>query len=63
MVIQESQPNIACWKAVGLGESSGSAGPAAMMMAIFNAIGTNYCEYPASRQGILRAMGKLKEGK
>lgn len=63
VVIQESQPNISRWKAVGLGEISGSAGPAAMMMAISNAIGTNYCEYPASRQGILRAMGKLKEGK
>ena len=63
VVIQESQPNVSRWKAVGLGEISGSAGPSAMMMAISNAIGRDYCEYPATRQGILRALGKLKEDK
>ncbi|MCD8018293.1 MAG: xanthine dehydrogenase family protein molybdopterin-binding subunit [Clostridiales bacterium] len=59
VVIQESLPEISRWKAVGLGEISGAPGPAAMMMAISNAIGVDYCEYPASREGILKALGKL----
>lgn len=59
IVIEESLPEISRWKAVGLGEISGAPGPAAMMMAISNAIGVDYCEYPASREGILKAIGKL----
>ena len=60
VVIQESLPEVSRWKAVGLGEISGAPGPAAMMMAISNAIGKDYCEYPASREGILKALGKIK---
>ena len=58
-VIHESQPEISRFKATGFGEISGAPGPAAMMMAISNAIGTDYVEYPASQEGILKAMGKL----
>jgi xanthine dehydrogenase molybdenum-binding subunit len=59
MVIQETQPEISRFKGTGFGEISGAPGPASMMMAISNAIGVDYCEYPASREGILRALGKL----
>ena len=58
-VIQESLPEISRFKATGFGEISGAPGPASMMMAISNAIGVDYCEYPASREGILKALGKL----
>ena len=58
-VVEESLPEISRFKATGFGEISGAPGPAAMMMAISNAIGVDYCEYPASREGILKAMGKL----
>lgn len=59
IVIEESLPEVSRWKAVGLGEISGAPGPAAMMMAISNAIGVDYCEYPAKRESILKALGKL----
>ncbi|MBQ6621846.1 MAG: xanthine dehydrogenase family protein molybdopterin-binding subunit [Mogibacterium sp.] len=58
-VIEESLPEISRFKAVGFGEISGAPGPASMMMAISNAIGVDYVEYPASREGILKALGKL----
>lgn len=58
-VVEESLPEISRFKATGFGEISGAPGPASMMMAISNAIGTDYVEYPASREGILRAMGKI----
>ena len=58
-VILESQPEISRFKATGFGEISGAPGPASMMMAISNAIGVDYCEYPASREGILKALGKI----
>lgn len=59
--VEESLPEISRFKATGFGEISGAPGPAAMMMAISNAIGTDYVEYPASREGILRALKKVKE--
>lgn len=46
--------------AVGLGEITGSPGPAAIMMAISNAIGKDYCHYPATPASILAALGKAK---
>lgn len=58
-VVEESLPEISRFKATGFGEISGAPGPASMMMAISNAIGVDYCEYPASREGILKALGKL----
>lgn len=57
--IEESLPEISRFKATGFGEISGAPGPASMMMAISNAIGADYCEYPASREGILKTLGKL----
>ncbi len=59
VVIEESLPEITRWRAVGLGEISGAPGPAAMMMAISNAIGVDYCKYPADRESILKAIGKM----
>lgn len=61
-VVEESLPEISRFKATGFGEISGAPGPASMMMAISNAIGTDYCEYPASREGILKAIKKTREG-
>ncbi len=58
-IVEETQPEISRFKATGFGEISGAPGPASMMMAISNAIGVDYCEYPASREGILKALGKL----
>lgn len=59
LVIKESQPNISRFKAVGVGEISGSAGAAAIAMAIGNAIGKPYMKYPATPVNVLQA---LKEG-
>lgn len=59
MVIKESQPNISRFKAIGVGEISGSAGAAAIAMAIGNAIGKPYMKYPATPVNVLQA---LKEG-
>ena len=59
LVIKESQPNISRFKAIGVGEISGSAGAAAIAMAIGNAIGKPYMKYPATPVNVLQA---LKEG-
>ena len=59
LVIKESQPNISRFKAVGVGEISGSAGAAAISMAISNAIGKPYMKYPATPINVLQA---IKEG-
>jgi xanthine dehydrogenase molybdenum-binding subunit len=58
-VIEESLPEISRFKAVGFGEISGAPGPASIMMAISNAIGKDFCHYPATPESILRAIGKL----
>ena len=58
LVIEESQPNISRFKAVGVGEISGSAGAAAIAMAIGNAIGKHYDTYPATPINILNAINK-----
>ena len=57
-VIMESQFDISRFKAVGFGEISGAPGPAAAMMAISNAIGKEFNEYPGTPAAILRALGK-----
>ena len=59
LVIKESQPNISRFKAVGVGEISGSAGAAAISMAISNAIGKPYMKYPATPINVLQV---IKEG-
>lgn len=56
--ILESHPNVSRFKAVGSGEISGNSGPAAIMMAISNAIGMDFVHYPATRESILEALGK-----
>ena len=58
MVFLEGQPNVTRFKAVGAGEISGSPGPAAIMMAISNAIGKDFCHYPATPDVVLKALGK-----
>lgn len=57
-VILESQYDIAPFKAVGVGELTGGAGPSAVMMAINNAIGVDIDEYPATPDVILKALGR-----
>ena len=58
LVINESQPNISRFRAVGVGEISGAAGAAAIQMAVQNAIGVEYRTYPATPDNILKALGK-----
>lgn len=58
-VIEESLPEISRFKAIGFGEISGAPGPAAIMMAISNAIGKDFCHYPATQESILKALGKV----
>ena len=58
LVINESQPNISRFRAVGVGEISGAAGAAAIQMAVQNAIGIEYRTYPATPDNILKALGK-----
>jgi len=55
----ESQFTAGKFRAVGFGEIAGSPGPAATMMAISNAIGMEFCEYPATPAAILKALGKV----
>ncbi len=57
-VCEEDHPDISHFKGVGFGEISGAPGPASMMMAISNAIGKDFCVYPASPKAILEALGK-----
>ncbi len=58
LVINEGQPNISRFRAVGVGEIAGAAGAAAIQMAVQNAIGVEFKEYPATPQNILKALGK-----
>ncbi len=57
-VCEENHPDISHFKGVGFGEISGAPGPASMMMAISNAIGKDFCVYPASPKAVLEALGK-----
>lgn len=59
IIMEESQPNISRFRAVGVGEISGAAGAAAIQMAVQNAIEVPYMEYPASPDNILKALGKI----
>ncbi|MDR1509281.1 MAG: xanthine dehydrogenase family protein molybdopterin-binding subunit [Synergistaceae bacterium] len=58
-VALESLPEISRFKAVGFGEISGAAGPAAIMMAISNAIGRDFCHYPATPESVLKALKRV----
>ncbi|MDO4566379.1 MAG: xanthine dehydrogenase family protein molybdopterin-binding subunit [Oscillospiraceae bacterium] len=59
-VILESLWETESFKAVGFGEISPSPAPAAILMAVGNAIGCEIKDYPCTPQAILRAMGKIK---
>jgi CO/xanthine dehydrogenase Mo-binding subunit len=46
------------FKAVGVGEIATSPGPSAVLMAVYNAIGTRITSYPVTADKILNALGK-----
>ncbi len=48
--------------AVGVGEIATSPGPAAVLMAVSNALGVWLHEYPVTPERVLKALGKLKSG-
>ncbi|MBM4278223.1 MAG: xanthine dehydrogenase family protein molybdopterin-binding subunit, partial [Deltaproteobacteria bacterium] len=48
--------------AVGVGEIATSPGPAAVLMAVSNAIGVWLHEYPATPERVLKALGKVRGG-
>jgi CO/xanthine dehydrogenase Mo-binding subunit len=47
------------FKAIGVGEITTSPGPAAVLMAISNAISKRITDYPATPEKILKALGKI----
>ncbi len=49
--------------ALGVGEIATSPGPSAVLMAVYNAIGTRIMNYPLTADKILKALGKVSEGK
>jgi xanthine dehydrogenase molybdenum-binding subunit len=61
-VILESHMPSHRFGAVGVGEIATSPGPAAVLMAISNAIGTKLYSYPATPDKILKALGKTNGG-
>jgi len=46
--------------AVGVGEIATSPGPAAVFMAVSNALGTWITEYPVTPERVLKALAKVK---
>jgi xanthine dehydrogenase molybdenum-binding subunit len=48
------------FRAVGVGEIATSPGPAAVLMAVSNAIGAWVTEYPVTPERVLKALGKIK---
>ncbi len=48
--------------AVGVGEIATSPGPAAVLMAVSNALGVWLHEYPVTPERVLKALGKVKSG-
>jgi xanthine dehydrogenase molybdenum-binding subunit len=46
--------------AVGVGEIATSPGPSAVLMAVYNAIGTRIMDYPFTPDKVLKALGKIK---
>jgi CO/xanthine dehydrogenase Mo-binding subunit len=45
--------------AVGVGEIATSPGPSAVLMAVYNAIGTRIMDYPVTPDKILNALGSI----
>ena len=60
-VVLESQFDTESFHALGFGEISGSPGPAAILMAISNAISREITTYPATQDVILKALGKVRK--
>jgi CO/xanthine dehydrogenase Mo-binding subunit len=50
------------FKAVGVGEIATSPGPSAVLMAVYNAIGTRITSYPVTAAKVLSALGKIEKG-
>lgn len=48
------------FKAVGVGEIATSPGPSAVLMAVYNAIGTRIMDYPFTPDKVLKALGKVR---
>jgi xanthine dehydrogenase molybdenum-binding subunit len=48
------------FRAVGVGEIATSPGPSAVLMAVYNAIGTRIMDYPFTPDKVLKALGKIK---
>ncbi|BBO82068.1 xanthine dehydrogenase molybdenum-binding subunit XdhA [Desulfosarcina ovata subsp. sediminis] len=61
-VILETPLPTHTFKAIGVGEITPSPGAAAILMAIYNAIGKRITEYPATPDKILKALGKIRGG-
>lgn len=62
-ILESRWPTANPFGAIGIGEITGAAGPAAVMMAVENAIGgAEINQYPATPDRILNAMGKAKGG-
>ena len=59
-VLLESEWDTEAFHAVGFGEITPSPAPAAILMAVSDAIGHEITEYPCSPTVVLRAMGKIK---
>jgi len=51
------------YKAIGVGEIATSPGPAAVVMAVSNALGKKVGEYPLTPDRVLRILGKTKGGR
>lgn len=50
------------FRAVGVGEIATSPGPAAVLMAVSNALGTWLTEYPVTPERVFKALGKVTSG-
>ena len=50
------------FKAIGVGEISPAPGPPAILMAVSNAIGRRFHDYPITPEKILKVLGKMKGG-
>lgn len=59
-VLLESEWDTEAFHAVGFGEITPSPAPAAILMAVSNAIGVEMTEYPCTPTKILKAMGKIQ---
>ncbi len=62
-VLLESEFDSEAFHALGFGEITPSPAPAAILMAVSNAIGHEITEYPCSPTVVLRAMGKIQGGR